>query len=289
MRIEYPGALYHVITRGNCSGEVYHEDDDRYRFLEILNDTVKKFKPICHSYCMMTNHYHMLLETPDGNLSSCIHRLNSVYANYFNRKYDRIGHLFQGRFKAIVVQKESYLLELCRYIVLNPVRAHMVDEPGDYKWSSYRYTVSLRGDPIPFLSSDWILAQFDEELSKAREKYIKFVYDGMNAESPMNDVIADLVLGDEDFIEFLKEKTSIDMNDIQIPIEQRYLFRKRLCELFSFPKALNKEYRNKMIIEAYNNQGYTQNDISSYLNLSRKTVSRVLRSGFASQYQRKDQ
>ncbi len=137
LRIEYPGALYHITARGNRKADIYLRSSDRYKFLEILEKTVGRYNWICHGYCLMNNHYHLLIETPDANLSKGMRQLNGIYTQYFNRVHDSVGHLFQGRFKSILVEKESYLLELCRYIVCNPVRANLCREPKDWKWSSY--------------------------------------------------------------------------------------------------------------------------------------------------------
>ncbi len=122
LRLEYAGALYHVTSRGNERKPIYLEDDDFELFLECLAGVCERFNWVIHSYCLMTNHYHLLVETPDGNLSKGMRQLNGVFTQDFNRRHKRVGHLFQGRYKAILVDKESYLLELCRYIVLNPVR-----------------------------------------------------------------------------------------------------------------------------------------------------------------------
>ena len=126
LRIEYVGALYHVTARGDNKAEIYLDDGDREQFLVTLEEVCRRFNWVLHTYCLMDNHYHLLIETPESNLSSGMRQLNGVYTQRFNRKHERVGHVFQGRFKSILVQKEYYLLELARYIVLNPVRARMV-------------------------------------------------------------------------------------------------------------------------------------------------------------------
>ena len=122
LRLEFPHALYHVTARGNAQQDVYLDDDDRELFLCVLAEVIDRFRWICHAYCLMGNHYHLLIETPDANLSLGMRQLNGVYTQRFNRHHNRAGHLFQGRFKAILVERYSYLLELARYIVLNPLR-----------------------------------------------------------------------------------------------------------------------------------------------------------------------
>ena len=126
LRLEYEGAVYHVTSRGNARQDIYLVDPDRELFLSVLGNTVERFSWLCHAYCQMSNHYHLLIETPEANLSRGMRHLNGVYTQAFNRRHMRSGHILQGRFKAIVVEKESHLLELARYVVLNPVRARMV-------------------------------------------------------------------------------------------------------------------------------------------------------------------
>lgn len=141
IRIEFSGAPYHVTSRGDRREAIYEEDADRERFLEVFGQVVEDFNWICHAYCLMTNHYHLVIESPCGNLSKGMRQVNGMFTQYSNRRHSRTGHLFQGRFKAIPVDGESYLLELARYVVLNPVRAGMVREAGDSAWSSYRAMV----------------------------------------------------------------------------------------------------------------------------------------------------
>src|SRR5581483_6583427 len=137
LRIEYPGALYHITTRGNARRAVFKDASDRALFLDTLQRVSERYHWLCHAYCLMDNHYHLVLETLDGNLAQRMRQLNGIYTQAYNRRHRRVGHLFQGRYKAILVDKESYLLEVCRYVVLNPVRAKAVDHPGRWKWSSY--------------------------------------------------------------------------------------------------------------------------------------------------------
>jgi putative transposase len=141
LRIEFPGAFYHVTSRGNARKKIFLNDIDRVSFIETLAWVVERFGWICHAYCLMDNHFHLLIETPMPNLSLGMRQLNGVYTQRFNRRHKRVGHLFQGRFKSILVEQDRYLLELCRYIVLNPVRAKMVAASEEYPWSSYRATV----------------------------------------------------------------------------------------------------------------------------------------------------
>jgi hypothetical protein len=144
----------------------------------------------------MDNHYHLLIETIDPTLSRGMRQLNGVYTQVFNRRHDRVGHVFQGRYKAILVEKEAYLLELSRYIVLNPVRAKIVKKPEEWEWSSYRATAGLREAP-PFLTVDWILGQFASERRRAQRLYRKFVAGGIGR-SPWNELKGQVYLGVRD-------------------------------------------------------------------------------------------
>jgi len=137
VRIEFEGALYHVTSRGDRREDIYEDDSDRLQFLEVLGEVVETFNWVCHAYYQMGNHYHLAVETPDGNLSKGMRQLNGVYTQTSNRRHVRVGHLFQGRYKAILMDGDAYLLELTRYVVLNPVRARMVAGPGDWRRSSY--------------------------------------------------------------------------------------------------------------------------------------------------------
>jgi putative transposase len=130
LRIEYPGALYHLTSRGNARQDIFLDDTDRAVFLDVLASVIERHGWHLYAYCLMGNHYHLLAETPHSNLSRGMRWLNGVYTQRFNRRHERVGHILQGRFKAILAERESYLLELSRYTVLNPVRAGMTGAPG---------------------------------------------------------------------------------------------------------------------------------------------------------------
>jgi len=147
VRIEFPGALYHITSRGDRREDIYLGDGDRRLFLALLAEVCERFNWSGHAYCLMSNHYHLLIETPDGNLSKGMRQLNGVYTQRFNDVHGRCGHVFQGRYKAIIVEKDAYLQEVARYIVLNPVRARMVGDPQDWPWSSYRATTGAASCP----------------------------------------------------------------------------------------------------------------------------------------------
>ena len=183
LRLEFAGALYHLTSRGDRRENIYEDDADRADFLSVLGEVCAQYNWVCHAYCLMSNHYHLLVETPDGNLSKGMRQLNGVYTQHFNRRHGRVGHVFQGRYKAILVDKNAYLLELARYIVLNPVRAQMVRSAREWPWSSYRATAGQTGGS-EWLQTEWLLAAFGRRKGKAMEAYRRFVAEGKNQPSP---------------------------------------------------------------------------------------------------------
>jgi len=280
LRIEYDGALYHVTSRGNARKPIYKDDDDRLAFLDILSKTARRFNWLCHAYCLMNNHYHLVIETPDGNLSKGMRQINGIYTQYFNIRHNRPGHIFQGRYKAILIQKESHLLEVSRYVVLNPVRARAVGKPEEWRWSSYRGTVG-REKPHPCLTTDWILGQFASRRGKAQEKYKEFVEAGLSRDRLMEKVKAQSILGDDDFVEKLIGYVRGYQDIREIPRSQRYIKRPKLDELFDMKARSNKEKRNKKIIEAIEAYGYSQRSVADHLGLHYSTISRLINEGRA--------
>lgn len=194
LRIEFPGALYHVTARGNARQDIFLDDEDRHLFLSVLDRVVSRFRLRLHACCLTDNHYHLLLETPEGNLSKALRQLNGVYTQAFNRRHGKVGHVLQGRFEAILVERDSYLLELCRYIVLDPVRARITRKPDRYRWSSYRASAGL--EPVPgFLMVDWLLSQFGGQRAAAQRRYQTFVAEGIGQTSPWEKVQGQVLLG----------------------------------------------------------------------------------------------
>jgi putative transposase len=177
-RFQSPGAIYHVTSRGTEGRDVFLDDLDRQLFLSVLAKVVQDLSWACAAYCLMTNHFHLLIQTLNADLAVGMHRLNGADANYFNRRHDHVGHLFQSRYGAEVVGRESHLLESCRYIVLNPVRAGLCRQPGRWRWSSYRATAGYVSPP-EFLAADWVLGQFGNAPRQAALRYVEFVADGI--------------------------------------------------------------------------------------------------------------
>jgi REP element-mobilizing transposase RayT len=199
LRIELSGGLYHVTSRGDRREDIYFSDADREVWLDILGEVCRRFNWICHAWCQMSNHYHIVIETPEGNLAQGMRQLNGVYTQATNRLHGRVGHVFQGRYKAILVEKESYLLELARYVVLNPLRARMINDVGDWTWSSYRAMINKAPSP-DWLQTDWILGHFGQSRERARLGYIDFVRAGVGLPSVWDQLQGQIYLGSETFI-----------------------------------------------------------------------------------------
>jgi REP element-mobilizing transposase RayT len=211
LRIAYPGAYYHVTSRGNEQKDVFKSQRDREKFLEYLASATERYGAVIHAYCLMSNHYHLLLETPAGNISQIMRHINGAYTTYFNIKRKRSGHLFQGRFKAILVEVDEYATELSRYIHLNPVRSGMAKRPEDYRWSSYRSYISQNTAP-EWLMMGMILGYFGNNAKEAGIKYRSFVEDmlGTEYDSPLQNIFGSTVLGSNEFIEMV---TATHLND----------------------------------------------------------------------------
>jgi len=204
-RIHYEGAIYHVTSRGNERRKIVLDDVDRGLFLKVLAENLEQHQVLCHAWVLMDNHYHLLLETPAPNLSLAMKHVNGIYTQKFNKRHDRVGHLFQGRYKAIVVEKDTYLKELCRYVVLNPVRARMAKHPRDWKWSSYKTTAGLE-KPAPWFETQWILGQFGRDLRGAQKAYQTFVEEGIGIkDSPWDGLRSKIYLGSEAFLNRVHE------------------------------------------------------------------------------------
>jgi len=273
LRIEFPNALYHVTARGDRREDIFEDDEDRKLFLETLGEVIDQFNWVCYAWCLMDNHYHLLIQTPDGNLSKGMRQLNGVYTQASNRRHKRVGHLFQGRFKAILVDSDTYLLELSRYVVLNPVRARMVRKPGSWPWSSYRASVGLELAP-DWLAVDGLLAQFAKRRSLAQERYAQFVAEGVNAKSPWDDLKGQVFLGDEGFVKRMQEHLQAGNDDVQIPRAQRRPLAPTLAEI-----EWSEGDRNAAIRVANATGAYSYQQIADHFGMHFTTVGRIVRQG----------
>jgi putative transposase len=287
LRIQFPGALYHVTSRGDKKQKIFEDDRDREAFLKILASVVEQCNWLCHAYCLMDNHYHLLVETPDGNLSYGMRQLNGVYTQRYNRTHHTVGHLLQGRYKAIVVEKDTYLLEVSRYMVLNPVRAQLVTYPWEWNWSSYLTTASIR-KPSGAVSTDWILSQFSKNKKRAQQAYREFVISGMEKEAPWKDLKGRIILGRDDFVAKIRGLLGGKEEIKEIPRVERFATRPRLSQIFG--ERRDRRERDRRLYTAHITYGYTLKEIGDYLRIHYSTVSKAVknlqRDGNSSKYSR---
>ena len=204
LRIEFPGALYHITTRGKMGQEVYIDDQDRTHFLALLAREISQQNWLCHAYCLMPNYYQLLLETPQPNLVSGMRRFNGAYSQHFNLRHGRTGPLFHGRYRSVVVDKQNYLLEIARYVVLTPVRKRLVTHAKDWVWSSYRASAGIEAKPA-WLSLDW-MRQLGYPRPRAIAAYQAFMEEGIKAPSPWKNRRQQVWLGSAEFAESMQRK-----------------------------------------------------------------------------------
>ncbi len=276
LRIEYEGAVYHVTSRGNRRKPIFKDEDDQKLLLATLENVNKRYNWHCHAYCLMNNHYHLIIETPDGNLSKGMRQLNGVYTQMFNKRHKKTGHIFQGRYKAILIQKDSHLLEACRYVVLNPVRAKIVQKSQDWQWSSYRSTVGL-DKPHSCLTTQWILGQYSKRKRQAERKYSEFIEAGIGGKVIWKDVRGQCILGEEEFTEGLMDYIKGYRDIKEIPKSQRYADRPKLDILFDEGIIKDKTKWNKTAKEAIERYGYTQKEVADFIGIHYSVISRLLK------------
>lgn len=278
IRLEFPGAIYHVTTRGNGGDDIFLDDQDRLQFLTALGEVVSRAGWIVHAYVLMDNHYHLLIETPKDNLSLGMRQLNGVYTQRFNIIHGSGGRVFQGRFKAILVERDGFLLELCRYLVLNPLRLKAVKNINRYRWSSYRATAGEIQAPA-WLNTDWVLSHFGRSSSVAQRKYAEFIAAGIKLPSPLSKVKAQILLGSAAFVKKMKQRllTSVDIK--KSVRDKKQLKRPSLSSLFSVKIRKEKSLRNEAIKRAYQEYAYTMAEIADAAQIHFSTVSKVIKMG----------
>lgn len=273
LRIEYPGAIYFITSRTPESVSAFRDDRDRTRFLDILAQTVKRSQWICHGYCLMHDHYQMIVETPRGNLSQGMRQVNGIYTQEYNRRYFKKGALFKGRFKAVLFEKDKSLLKLVRYMMLTPVRMNEADYASQFRWSSFRATAGLNEDGAesPIVTREWVLSQLSESHKEAQQRFQDYVNDNKEKSDPLRDVRYQLLLGDRDFVErhrrFLGEPQKPRLSADRVPLEQ----------LFSDSAMANRADRDRHICEAHLHHGYTLTEVGRHLGLHTSTVSKILK------------
>lgn len=267
LRIEFPGALYHVTARGNARGPIFLDDADRWLLLRVLGDVVERYRWVCHAYCLMTNHYHLLVETPEANLARGMRQLNGLYTQRFNRAHERVGHLLQGRYGAVVVERDAHLLELSRYIVLNPVRAGLVSAAEDYPWSSLRATIGRTAAP------NWLTTGALVQGFGSRLRYLEFVREGVGRASPWAG-LRGAILGSDAFVEGFASRLESRAAS-ESPRRERFAHREPLEALLPPPVAAEREVRNRRIRELVGSGRYSASEIGRHLGLHYSTVSRI--------------
>lgn len=272
LRLELPGALYHVTARGNAREAIYRDDEDRAAFLALLGETCARYGWRIYAYCLMTNHYHLLLalrESPAGRLVRGMRHLNGCSAQRFNRRHHRVGHVYQARYQAILIQRERHLLELTRYVVLNPVRAHMVAHAAAWPWSSYRATIGFAPAPA-WLDTDAAMAPFGSGES-GRHAYAAFVAAGVGAPACWSRTSHQIYLGDQSFIASAQRRATVSPTDSEVPVGQRGVRANAPTGA-----VLTRAERDAAIAEAYCADAETIKTLGLRFGLHYSQISRIL-------------
>lgn len=271
LRLEFPNALYHITSRGDRREDIYEDAIDRRAFLDMFSSVIVQFNWVCYAYCLMNNHYHLLVRTPDSNLSKGMRHLNGVFTQAYNRRHNKTGHLFQGRFKSILVEEDAYLLALSRYIVLNPVKAGMVRQAGRWKWSSYQAMIGARQSP-DWLASDYLLLQFSPQRKTAIKRYIAFVAAGLKNGPIWSKVTNQIYLGDKGFVDNVQRFLTDRKSDIQIPKAQKRSIPKLLSEYERMTTC-----RDDAIVLAYASGGYSYQELGDHFGLHFTRIGKIVR------------
>ena len=272
LRLEIAGGLYHVTSRGDRREDIYHDDIDRLTWLAILAQTCERFNWQIHAWCQMSNHYHLIVETAEGNLSGGMRQLNGVYTQNVNRRHRHTGHVFQGRYKGILVERESYLLELSRYVVLNPVRAAMVKHVRQWKWSSYHAMTGAEPRP-EWLQTDWLLGQFSSQRTRQIERYIEFVQQGVRGVDVWQQLKRQVYLGKNVIVEAMRKQLATDakFTSKEIPRTQR----RALAKSLAYYRDEFNDAKQGMCA-AYATGDYTLQAIADAFEVHYSTVSRAI-------------
>lgn len=266
LRLHIPQAFYHVLSRGNAKQAIFVGDADYEQFLDLLSTTSSRFGVRCHAYCLMSNHFHLLLQPDASPLSPMMQQLNSAYSQSFNRRHDRVGHVLQGRFKALLVDRDDYFLQLVRYISLNPVEAGVVDEPRAWRWSSYRATAGLTEAPT-FLVRDDVWRMFASSNDEAQRRFVAFVDAGRGQLSLLSEAIA---FGSAAFKALVGAVLEPHREVRAFPRRERFAVRPALETLFV--QSHDSASRRQAMAEAYWRHGYTLREIAAHVGLHESTV-----------------
>ena len=272
LRLELAGGLYHVTSRGDRRDDIYADDTDRLAWLEVLTQCCERFNWAIHAWCQMSNHYHIVVETPEANLSAGMRQLNGVYTQKVNRRHHRVGHVFQGRFKGILVERDSYLLELARYVVLNPVRAGMVKHVRQWKWSSYHAMVGKAPRP-EWLHTDWLLGQFGTSRARQIARYIEFVQEGIRGPGVWDGLRGQVFLGSDAFVQARQDELEAAAKHTQREIPR--LQRRALAKSLDYYRDTFEDTKTGMAA-AYATGDYTLQAIADAFGVHYSTVSRAV-------------
>jgi REP element-mobilizing transposase RayT len=270
LRLEFEGALYHVTSRGDRREPIFEDNEDRETWLGVLGEALDRFQASVYAYCLMGNHYHVVLQTHRPNLSRLMRHVNGVYTQRYNRRHGKVGHLFQGRFKAVLIDEESYFLEVCRYVDLNPVRARMVKRPRDWAWSSYHaHTGQIA--PAAWLDSKSLHRRLAPHapLRDGPAKYAEFVAQGKGVKLWDEALRGQIYLGNEAFVKRMQARIPVTPSP-EIPHRQHRRTGRPLAYYF------RKTDRDEAILQAYREGGHTQTAIAKAAGLSVSRVSRVI-------------
>jgi putative transposase len=278
VRIEFPGATYHITSKGSKGQTIFHDREDRAVFLNILDNVVSRFSWLVHSYVLMDEHFHLVVEVLEANLSKGMRQLNGVYTQHYNRRHHEDGPIFHGRFKSVLFEKNTYLLPVCRHVVLNPVRLGTPSQLNRYRWSSFRATTGTTKTPS-FLHTSDLLAEFSKQDKVSRQKFREYVEDGIGCDSPLQERSNQVLLGSAKFV---REMQPV-LQGVKIvkrgPKQARR--RRSLSALFRTVDTKARSERNELIRRAYLEYGYTLMDIGEHLGLHYTTVSKIVNAGIA--------
>ncbi len=272
LRIEISGALYIVSAQGNNNSPIFSDDQDKHLFLSILESVVEKYHWKCHAYCLMDSSYRLVIETPEANLSRGMRQLGGMYTQRYNTRHSLTGHLFQGRFSSIIVEKDLFFTKACREVMLAPVRRQIVNHPRAWHWSSYIDLLGIRQPPA-FLSTD-IIAAFGENPVTARHAFTAFVMAGLDEPPLWESITAGVMLGSSEFIERTNLLLQSRNPGVDMPRAQRFAVRPELSSLFEGVE--DKAQRNRSMARAHIEHGYTLKEIGDHLGIHYSTVSKAL-------------
>jgi putative transposase len=275
LRLEFPHALYHVTSRGDRREAIYEDDEDRAAWLDVFDQVCSRFNWRCHAWCLMGNHYHVLVETPEANLSAGMRQLNGVYTQRFNHRHGKVGHVFQGRFKAVLVERESHLLELARYVVLNPVRAGMVADAAEWRWSSHRSVLGTEPSP-DWLQTDWLLSQFGPTRGEALVRYVDFVRAGIGLPSVWDSLRGQVFIGSDDFVQRMQALIDQGPTLRDIPHLQRRPTAALPSRELRPGERETSAVRDRQIAQAFLAGGQSMRAVAEHLGVHVSTVSRAV-------------